>query len=133
MLEKPFERAKQKWKRLFFTAGICKCTVILKLKIYNLQMFSRTLDVKCFFVSSNFVLFRNIRTAEVYSEPSRTYTMELFEKIVKRLSAVNYFHKKLHLIYLTGLWIRLWIASTSEYSASLNLSSLCYCINKGNS
>ena len=36
-----------------------------------------------FFVCSNFVLFSIIRTAEVYSEASRTFTMEPFAKIVK--------------------------------------------------
>ena len=46
-------------------------------------MFSRPSDIKCSFVSSNFVLFRIIRTAEVYLEPIRTFTMELFAKIVK--------------------------------------------------
>ena len=28
--EIPFEKAKQKRKRLFFTAGICKCTVVIQ-------------------------------------------------------------------------------------------------------
>ena len=125
--EKPFEKAKQKWKRLFLyfctVVLICKCTVVFKLKIYNLQMFSRPSDIKCSFVSSNFVLFRIIRTAEVYSKPSRTSTMELFAQISKG------FHPR----YSTGLWIRLWIASFGEYFASLSLSSLCYCIKKENS
>ena len=34
-----------------------------------------------------------------------------------RFSAVNYFHKNLHLRYSTGLSIRVWIASFSEYFA----------------
>ena len=91
--EIPFEKAKQKRKRLFFTAGICKCTVVFKLKTWNLQMFSRPSDIKCSFVSSNFVLFRIIRTAEVYSEPSRTSTMELFAKIFKGFQLLTIFIK----------------------------------------
>ena len=43
--------------------------------------------------------------AEAYLEPCQTSKMELFANIVK---AIDYFGKKLHLRYLTGLWIRLW-------------------------
>ena len=56
-------------------------------------MFSRPSDKKCSVVSSIFVLFRIIRTAEVYSEPSRTFTMEFFAKIVKSFQLLTtYFH-----------------------------------------
>ena len=44
--EKPFEKAKQKRKRLFCTTGICKCAVVFKLKIHNLQIFRRLSDIK---------------------------------------------------------------------------------------
>ena len=46
-------------------------------------MFSKPSDIKCSFACSNFVLFRIIRIAEVYSEPCRTSKMELIAKIVK--------------------------------------------------
>ena len=46
---------------------------------------------------------------------------------------MNYLHKNFHLRYSTGRWIRPRIGSFSEYFASLNLSSLCYCINNENS
>ena len=81
--EKPFENVKQKRKGCFYITGICKYTVVFKPKIYNLQMFSRPSDIKGSFLCSNFVLFRIIRIAEVYSEASQTFTMELFTKIVK--------------------------------------------------
>ena len=44
--EKPFERTKQSRKGCFCATGICKYTVIFKLKIYNLQIFSRPSDIK---------------------------------------------------------------------------------------
>ena len=72
--EKPFEKAKKSGKGCFCTAGICKCTVVFKLKIYNQQMCSRLSDIKCSFVS----LSSEMVAAEVYSEPSRTSTMESF-------------------------------------------------------
>ena len=91
--EKPFEKAKQSGKGCFCTTGICKCSVVFKLKIYNLQMFSRPSDIKCSFVCSNFVLFRIMQIAEVYSEPSQTSTMELFAKIVKGFQVLTIFLK----------------------------------------
>ena len=113
--EKPFEKAKQKRKDCFCTAGICKCTVIFKLKIYKLQMFSGPSDKKCSFVSSSFVLFRIIRTAEVYSEPSRTFTMEFFAKIVKSFHLLTNFIKSLILD------IRLGFEYASEQQALLSI------------
>ena len=62
-------------------------------------MFSRTSDIKCSFVSSNFVLFRVIQTAEMYSEPSRTSTMELFAKIVIGFQLLTIFMKNSILIF----------------------------------
>ena len=56
-------------------------------------MFSRASNIKCSFASSSFVLFRIIRTAEVYSEPSQTSTMELFVKIVKSFQMLTIFIK----------------------------------------
>ena len=56
-------------------------------------MFSRPSNIKFFFVSLNFVLFGIIRTAEVYSEPSRTSTTELFAKIVKGFQLLTIFIK----------------------------------------
>ena len=56
-------------------------------------MFSRPSDTKCFFVSSSFALFRIVRTAEVYSRPSRTSTMELFAQIVKDFQLLTIFIK----------------------------------------
>ena len=56
-------------------------------------MFSRPSDIKFFFVSLNFVLFGIIRTAEVYLEPSRTSTTELFAKIVKGFQLLTIFIK----------------------------------------
>ena len=50
-------------------------------------------DINCPFVSSIFDLFRIIRIAEVYSEPSRTFTMELFAKIVKGFQLLIIFIK----------------------------------------
>ena len=43
--------------------------------------------------NATFVLFRIIRTAEVYSESSRTSTMELFAKIVKSFQLLTIFIK----------------------------------------
>ena len=91
--EKPLKRPNKSGKCCFGTVGICKCTVVFKLKIYNLQMFSRPSNIKFFFVSLNFVLFGIIRTAEVYSEPSRTSTTELFAKIVKGFQLLTIFIK----------------------------------------
>ena len=45
----------------FYIDGIQKCTVAFKLKIFDLRMFNRTLDVKCYVVCSLFVLFEIIR------------------------------------------------------------------------
>ena len=45
----------------FYIDGIQKCTVAFKLKIFNLRMFNRTLDVKFYVVCSYFVLFGIIR------------------------------------------------------------------------
>ena len=45
---------------------------------YYFQMFSRSSDIKCSFEYSNFVLFRIIRIAEVYSEPSQISTIGAF-------------------------------------------------------
>ena len=66
ILRNPLKRPNKSGKGCFSTAGICKCTVVFKRKIYNLQMFSRPSDIKCSFVSSYFVSFRIIRTTEVY-------------------------------------------------------------------
>ena len=52
----PLKKPKKGGKGCFFTAGICICTVVFKLKIYKLQMFSIPSDTKCFFVSLNFIL-----------------------------------------------------------------------------
>ena len=41
----------------FYIDGIQKSTVAFKLKIFNLRMFNRTLDVKCYVACSHFVLF----------------------------------------------------------------------------
>ena len=65
-------------------------------------MFSRPSDTKYFFVSSNFVLFWIIQTAEVYSEPSRTSTMELFAKIVIGFQLLTIFIKSFILDILLG-------------------------------
>ena len=65
----------------------------------------------------------------VFRSQSNIYD-EAFCENRLRLSAVNCFHKKLRLRCSTGLSKRLWIASCAEYFASLNLSRLCYCINK---
>ena len=56
-------------------------------------MFSKPSDIKCSFVRSNFVLFRIIRIAEVYSEPSRTSKMELFAKLVLGFQLITIFIK----------------------------------------
>ena len=45
----------------FYIDGIQKCAAAFKLKIFNLHMFNRTLDVKCYVVCSHFVLFGIIR------------------------------------------------------------------------
>ena len=73
--EKPFKKDKKSGKGCFCTTGICKYTMVFKLKIYNLEMFNRPSNIKCFFVCSNFLLFRITRIAEVHSEPSATFTM----------------------------------------------------------
>ena len=41
----------------FYIDGIQKYTIVFKLKIFNLHMFSRTLDIKCSFIYSNFALY----------------------------------------------------------------------------
>ena len=126
----PLKRPKKTGKGCFCTTRLCKFTAVFELKIYNLLMFSRPSNIKYSFICSNFVLFRIIRIVEVYSKHSRTFTMELFAKIFKGFC---WFHRKPHLRYLTGLWMHLWIVSFSVHFASLNLSSLYYCINKKNS
>ena len=52
----------------------------IQMKLYNLQKYIRPLEIKYSFVCSNFVLFRIIPIAEVYSESSRTCKMKLFAK-----------------------------------------------------
>ena len=58
-------------------------------------------------------LYRNMKEIMLFSEAcSDSYqksAMELFAKIVNNLQALTicYFLKKLHLIYLTGIWIHL--------------------------
>ena len=54
-------------------------------------MFSRLAHIKWSFVCSNFVLFRIIWIAEVYSEPNRTSKMEVFPKIVSGFQLLNIF------------------------------------------
>ena len=68
---------------------------------YYFQMFSRSSDRKCSFEYSNFVLFRIIRIAEVYSEPSQISTMELFAKIVKGFQLFTIFIKS----FISDMWI----------------------------
>ena len=46
---------------------------------------------------------------EVYLEPSRTSTMDLFAKIVTGFQSLTIFPKLLHRKYSTGFLIRLWI------------------------
>ena len=77
----PLKRSNKSRKGGFCINGICKCTVAFKLKIY-LFMFIRPSDIKYPFVCSNFVSYRIIRIAEMYSEPSRKSMMELFTKKV---------------------------------------------------
>ena len=45
------------------------------------------------FLFSNFVLFQIIRIAQVYSEPSRTFAMELLARLVKRFQLSSIFIK----------------------------------------
>ena len=92
-MRNPLKRPNKSGKGCFCSAGICKCTGVFKLKIYNLQMFSRLSDIKCSFVSSTFFLFPIVWTAEVYSEPSRTSTMELFAQIVEGFQLLAIFIK----------------------------------------
>ena len=93
ILRNPLKRPNKNGKGCFSTAGICKCTVVFKRKIYNLQMFSRPSDIKCSFVSSHFVSFRIIRTTEVYWESNWTSTMKLFAQIVKGFQLLTIFIK----------------------------------------
>ena len=58
-------------------------------------MFSRPSDIKLSSAFLNFILFRIIWTAEVYSEPSRTSTMEHFAKIVKGFQLLTIFIKSI--------------------------------------
>ena len=69
--EKLFEKAKHKRKRLSLYDWNLLMHSGIQTESYNLQMISRSSDIKCSFVSLNFVLFRIIRTLEVYSEPIR--------------------------------------------------------------
>ena len=69
--EKLFEKAKHKRKRLSLYGWNLLMHSGIQTESYNLQMISRSSDIKCSFASLNFVLFRIIRTLEVYSEPSR--------------------------------------------------------------
>ena len=96
-------------KGCFCTAGICKCTVVFKLKIYNLQMFSRPSDIKCSFVSSNFVLFRIIRTAEVAIQRNIQNPVEHL-----RWSFLHSFHLSAIFIKSSILDIRLGFEYASE-------------------
>ena len=74
-MRNPLKRPNKSGKGCFCTTGICKYTVVFKLEIYNLEMFNRPSNIKSFFVCSNFLLLRITRIAEVYSEPSPTFTM----------------------------------------------------------
>ena len=69
--DKLFEKAKHKRKRLSLYCWNLFMHSGIQTESYNLQMFSRSSDIKCSFVSLNYALFRIIRTVEVYSEPSR--------------------------------------------------------------
>ena len=55
--------------------------------------------------------------SEAYSEPCRISTMKVFFENSWRLKVVNYFHWKIHLIYLTWFWIRLckWSRKVAKY------------------
>ena len=70
-----------------FTIWLCVTSPLKRLISFIIR------DINCPFVSSNFVLFRIIRIAEVYSEPSRTSTMELFPKIIKGFQLLIIFIK----------------------------------------
>ena len=81
-MRNPLKRPNKSGKGYFCTTGSFKCTMVFKMKICNLQMFSRPSDVKSSFVCSNFVLLRIIRMTELYSEPSRTCAKELFAQLL---------------------------------------------------
>ena len=63
------ERSNKSRKGFFCVNGIYECTIVVKLKTYHFQIFSRPSDIKFSFVCSNFVLFRIIGIAEAYSKP----------------------------------------------------------------
>ena len=117
-MRNPLKRPNKSGKDCFCSAGICKRTVVFKLKIYKLQMFNGPTDIKCSFVSSNFVLFRISRTAEVHSEHSRTSTMELFAQIVKGFRLLTIFIKS------SIIDIRLGFEYASEQQALLSILHL---------
>ena len=61
-------------KGSFCTAGVCKCKVVFKLRIYKLQMFHRPSDIKCSFVSSNCCLISNYSNSRsVFRTQSNIY------------------------------------------------------------
>ena len=102
-MRNPLKKTNKSGKGCFCSAGICKCTTVFKLKIYNLQMFSSPSDIKCSFVCSDFVLLWIIQIAEVYSEPRTTSTMELFAKLVKGFQLLTIFIKSSILHIRLGL------------------------------
>ena len=91
--ENPLKSPNKSGKGCFCTTGICKCTVVFKLKIYYLQMFSRTSDAVLYLqiLSSSYSNSRG-----VFRIQSNIYDGAFCENSY-RLSAVNYFHKKLDL------------------------------------
>ena len=54
-----------------------------------------------------------LTSAKAYSESNQTTNFERFAKIVNNFKP-NYFYKTLHVRYLTGFWILLWVDILNE-------------------
>ena len=130
-MRNPLKRPSNSGKGSFCTAGICKCTAVFKLKIYKSCLVD--FRYKMLFYIFKFCLILNYLNRRGVFRTQSNICDGAFCENSYRLSAVNYFHRKHHLRYSNVLWICLWMASFAEYFASLNLSSLCYSINKENS
>ena len=93
-MKKPLKRFNKSRKGCFCCNGICKCTVVFKLTICNLQMFSRSSDIKYFFTCSNlFCLISNYSNRRGVFRIQSKSMMGLFAKIVNGFQPLTVFAK----------------------------------------
>ena len=65
---------------------------------------------------------KSVQVSEAYSKFSQTSRMKLLQKLLTA-KTVSYFCKKLHLRYLTGFYMRLWVSKIRDDHSLLKVNS----------